>query len=100
MVTQALRKRRKDCSTVFFLSFILGCVVLVTLPGFLYFFFWEKAGWVISSMIGFLLGSFALPLLEGLGLVLAAVRRLLGKESGAKKERVREKAPVPGAGGE
>ncbi len=76
MVTQALRKRRKDGSVFFFLAFILGCLALMTLPGFLYFFFWEKAGWVVSSLIGFLLGSFALSVLEGLGAVAQACRRV------------------------
>jgi len=95
MLIQGATRRRRECSALMFIAFMLGCVVVITLPGFLYFFFWEKAGWVVSSLIGFLLGNVALSLLEGLG----AVRGLLGRKSGSKKGRVREKAPVPGAGG-
>ena len=100
MVTQAITKRRKDCSVLMFIVFILVWEAVVSLPGFLYYFFWEEAGWVISLLIGFLLGNFVVALLEGLGEVVEFVRRLLGKGDGAKKGRVREKAPVPGAGGE
>lgn len=83
MMTQALRKRRRDCSTVFFVVFMLGCVVVTTLPGFLYFFFWENAGWVVSSLIGFLLGSFVLSLLEVLGKVRGSAGQGVRGEEGA-----------------
>ena len=44
MLIQAATKRRRECSAMAFIVFILGCVAVITLPGFLYFFFWEQAG--------------------------------------------------------
>ncbi|MBN8422180.1 MAG: hypothetical protein J0L73_24915 [Verrucomicrobia bacterium] len=90
MLIQAVTKRRKDCSVLMFIAFILVWEAVVSLPGFLYFYFWEGAGWVISSLIGFLLGNFVVALLDRLGVVAGAVRRLLGKGDGAKKGRGKE----------
>lgn len=91
MLTQAVTKRRKDCSVLMFIAFIVVWEAVVSLPGFLYYYFWEDAGWVISSLIGFLLGNFVVALLDRPGVVLGFVRRLLGKGDGAKKGRGREK---------
>lgn len=93
MLTQAVTKRRKDCSVLFFIAFILVWEAVVSLPGFLYFYFWEGAGWLISSLIGFLLGNFAVALLDRLGVVLGAVRRLLGMAPVSKKRRKKESVP-------
>ena len=48
----------------------------ITLPGFLFFYFWEGAGLMISSLIGFLIGSFVLSTLEVIGPLVAAIRRV------------------------
>ncbi len=98
MLTQAVIKRRKDCSVLWFVAFILVWEAVISLPGFLYYFFWEDAGWMISSLIGFLVGNFVLALLEGLGEVVGAVRWLLGMAPVSKN--VRKKESVPGAEGE
>jgi membrane protein implicated in regulation of membrane protease activity len=76
MMTHAIRKRRKECSSAAFLGFVLCCAALITLPGFLFFYFWEGAGFMISSLIGFLIGSFALSTLEVIGPVVVAIRRV------------------------
>lgn len=102
MLTQAVIKRRKDCSVLMFIAFMLILEAVIALPGFLYFYFWEGAGLPFSAFIGLLLGNLVLSVLEALGEMVAFVRRLLGMGDGAKKARVRakEKAPVPGAEGE
>jgi hypothetical protein len=79
-MTQAIRKRRRECSSAAFLGFVLCSVALITLPGFLFFYFWEGAGFMISSLIGFLIGTFALSTLEVIGPwawpVVVAIRRV------------------------
>lgn len=76
MLTQAVTKRRKDCSVLLFIAFILVWEAVVSLPGFLYFYFWEGAGLPFSAFIGFLIGNFVLSVLEALDQVVGAVRWL------------------------
>jgi len=102
MLTQAVTKRRKDCSVLWFIAFMLILEAVIALPGFLYF--WEGAGLPFSIFIGLLLGNLVLSVLEVLSEVVAFVHRLLGMGDTKKKRRGRvrakEKAPVPGAEGE
>lgn len=98
MLTQAMAKRRKECSVLMFVAFMLVFEAVIALPGFLYFYFWEGAGLPFSVFIGLLLGNLLLSVLEGLGEVLGFVRRLLGMGDGAQKGR--KKASAPGAEGE
>lgn len=98
MLTQAVIKRRKDCSVLWFIAFILVFEAVIALPGFLYFYFWEGAGLPFSAFIGLLLGNLVLSVLEGLGEVVAFVRRLLGMAPVSKKRQKKES--VPGAEGE
>jgi hypothetical protein len=76
MMTKTIRKRRKECSSAAFLGFVLCYAAFITLPGFLFFYFWEGAGLMISSLIGFLIGSFVLSTLEVIGPLVAAIRRV------------------------
>ncbi|MCX6848438.1 MAG: hypothetical protein NTY98_05925 [Verrucomicrobia bacterium] len=93
MLTQAVTNRRNDCSVLMFIAFILVWEAVISLPGFLYFYFWEGAGLPFSAFMGFLLGNLVLSLLEALGEVVAFVRRLLGMAPVAKKGRKKETVP-------
>ena len=73
-----IRKRQKECTLWIFLTYIVCGTALTTLPGFLYFYFWKDAGIIVSSLIGFVIGSFALSTLEIIHTAVMAVRRRLG----------------------
>ena len=79
MMTRTILKRRNQCSTVLFVAFVVGCAALITLPGFLFYYFWMGAGIGVSTLIGFLLGSFTLSLIEVIGTAIAAICRLVRK---------------------
>ena len=88
MVIQAVARRRRECSALMFIAFMLGCVAVISLPGFLYFYFWEGAGWVVSLLIGFLLGNLVLSVLEGLGRLLGVgTRKQVKKCQGSETAR-------------
>ncbi len=93
MLTQAVTKRRKDCSVLMFIAFIVVWEAVVSLPGFLYFYFWEGAGLPFSAFIGLLLGNMVLSMLEALDQVVGAVRWLLGMAPVSKKRRKKESVP-------
>ena len=93
MLTQAVTKRRKDCSVLWFIAFMLILEAVIALPGFLYFYFWEGAGLPFSAFIGFLIGNFVLSLLEALDQLVGGVRWLLGMAPVSKKRRKKESAP-------
>lgn len=102
MIIQKLRNRRKACTAAALVAyglFVLGCAVLISLPGFLYYFFWEKASWAISTLTGFLLGSFALSLLEVLGTLAKAVRRLFRGPAGREDAKAKADAAPRDEGG-
>jgi hypothetical protein len=86
MMTQAIRKRRRECSTAVFVSFVFCCAALITLPGFLFFYFWEGAGFGISTLIGFLIGSFALSILDVIG---SAVATIFGNPAKSKSQQAK-----------
>ncbi|MFZ2279589.1 MAG: hypothetical protein WAW39_17465 [Prosthecobacter sp.] len=84
MLTQAVIKRRKDCSVLMFIAFMLVFEAVIALPGFLYFYFWEGAGLLFAAFIGLLLGILVLSVLEGLGEVVAFVRRMIRRPDRTK----------------
>jgi hypothetical protein len=47
-----------------FLLFVVGCLLLITIPGFLICYFALGMDWSVALLIGFLTGQFALGLLE------------------------------------
>lgn len=89
MTPPALPPRRKDLSTAWFVAYVLGCVVLFSLPGFLLCRFWEGWGLGISVLVGalswplsYLVLSYAL--LPVLWLVLRCTGRAPGRSAKGK----------------
>lgn len=84
MLNDIKRRWKKSFGTIAFLTFVCGTVVFITLPGFLYFYFWEDAGFWISSFIGFLIGMFVLLTLDGIAAVCAGIGKLFRKSDAGR----------------
>lgn len=59
-----------------FLLFVLGCLLLITIPGFLICYFAMGMDLSVALLIGFLTGQLALGLLEILPLPFKLIKRI------------------------
>lgn len=59
-----------------FLLFVLGCLLLITIPGFLICYFAMGMDLSVALLIGFLTGQFAIGLLEILPLPFKLIKRI------------------------
>jgi hypothetical protein len=91
MMTLAILKRCTQCSTALFFAFVVSSAVLITLPGFLFYYFWMEAGFGVSTLVGFLIGSFTISSLEVIGATIAAFGRVLRKPAKSKIQQPESK---------
>lgn len=72
----------KGC--IIFLLFVLGCLLLITIPGFLICYFALGMNFPVALLIGFLTGQFALGLLEILPVpfkLIKSIRQFVSRKS-------------------
>ena len=63
------KMNENEKGTLLYIAYVIFACALVTLPGFLFFYFKVKAGILVSALIGFIFAGFILTTID---LILAA----------------------------
>jgi hypothetical protein len=70
---------KNEKGTFLYIAFIVAAGALISLPGFLFFYFKAEAGILVSAFIGLIIGGFILSAIDALFALLSLPRLLKRK---------------------